>query len=246
MKSLQIKVKESYITGFIHESELDNGYVLIISHGFRGSIDGGNAYEIAERASKLGFKAVRYNFTPCRPLSTQIEELDAVVKYCTKNLSNKIILMGRSMGGSATIAYSANYFKPEGLILWATPTDLDECFRLILKDEYNKLKNGKTLKIEDEKGKVILEPAFVTSITKYNLQKDINDISNKGIDILFIHGDSDSVVPLKQTIEVFNNSKANEELHVIKGAAHDFEGYKNQITEITINWLKMLHQGKHI
>lgn len=58
-------------------------------------------------------------------------------------------------------------------------------------------------------------------------------------DVLLIHGDSDSIVPLsysEQAVEVYPSAK----LHVIPGAGHDFYGEEaRQATDWILEYLQL-------
>lgn len=55
--------------------------VLVLAHGFRGSMDGGGrAAVLAEMASEC-CNVIRFNFNGSQILSKQVEELEAVLAY---------------------------------------------------------------------------------------------------------------------------------------------------------------------
>lgn len=95
------------LQGVIHECEFPEGQrnVLVMAHGFRGSMEGGGrAAQLAEEISETVCTVVRFNFTWCTMLSNQVAELKAVLDFVRKTLQpEKLFLLGRSFGGATCI-----------------------------------------------------------------------------------------------------------------------------------------------
>lgn len=95
------------LQGVIHECEIPDfrRNVLVMAHGFRGSMEGGGrAAQLAEEISENICTVVRFNFTWCTMLSNQVAELKAVLDFVRKTLQpEKLFLLGRSFGGATCI-----------------------------------------------------------------------------------------------------------------------------------------------
>lgn len=95
------------LQGVIHECEIPDlrRNVLVMAHGFRGSMEGGGrAAQLAEEISEKICTVVRFNFTWCTMLSNQVAELKAVLDFVRKTLQpEKLFLLGRSFGGATCI-----------------------------------------------------------------------------------------------------------------------------------------------
>jgi len=91
----------------IHECEIPERRrnVLVMAHGFRGSMEGGGrATKLAEEISEKICTVVRFNFTWCTMLSNQVTELKAVLDFVRQTLQpEKLFLLGRSFGGATCI-----------------------------------------------------------------------------------------------------------------------------------------------
>ena len=75
--------------------------LLIMAHGFRGSMEGGGRAAYLSQMASLFVNVLRFNFTGSQILSHQIEELNAVLDFAMKEYKNpRIFLLGRSMGGA--------------------------------------------------------------------------------------------------------------------------------------------------
>lgn len=209
---------------------------LIICHGFRGSKDGGGrAVRLAERAAALGLSVLRFAFSPTETLSSQLDELGAMVDYCRNNICSRIILLGRSMGGSCALAFAASDQQISGLCLWATPSDLFETFQLSLGDGYKKLINGVTLEFNDEYGYLKMTPDFIDDFKNYDLLSSIQKVKSP---VLILHGSDDAVVPLHQAKRLWELANEPKQLKIIEGGDHQLAQHANLAADIVIDWLK--------
>ena len=87
------------------EAEAKCSNVLVMAHGFRGSMEGGGrAAKLADEISESICSVVRFNFSWCTCLSNQIAELKAVLDFVRETLKpEKLFLLGRSFGGATCI-----------------------------------------------------------------------------------------------------------------------------------------------
>lgn len=106
------------LQGVIHECESENGRrtVLVMAHGFRGSMDGGGrASLLAEEISETVCTVVRFNFTRCTMLRNQVAELKAVLDFVRETMRpEKLFLLGRSFGGATCIITACGKEAPKG------------------------------------------------------------------------------------------------------------------------------------
>ena len=95
------------LQGVIHQCVIPERQrnVLVMAHGFRGSMEGGGrAAQLAEEISETVCTVVCFNFTWCTMLSNQVAELKAVLDFARKTLQpEKLFLLGRSFGGATCI-----------------------------------------------------------------------------------------------------------------------------------------------
>jgi len=239
MRETRIPIDFDYgfLAGVVHEPAQGYEYAVIMCHGFRGSKDGGGrAVEVAQRAAEAGFAVLRFDFTPQQILSRQVEEVKAVVKYCRANIASRIILFGRSMGGSACLAYAAQNKNVEGLCLWSTPIDLEETFRLSLGQEiYDALASGKEVSIFDEFGTLELGPEFLVDFSRFNFKTLAKEFS--GGPVLIVHGTEDEVVPLRQAQTLYSLLNVPKRLEIIDGGDHRFVRCYDRAAAAVLGWL---------
>lgn len=212
--------------------------LLILAHGFRGSMEGGGRAAYLSQMASLFVNVLRFNFTGSQILSHQIEELNAVLDFAQRQYNNpRIFLLGRSMGGAASLVTASRREEIAGLALWATPNDLHATFINALGDEnYTRLKNGETLNLQDERGSITLTPDFVTDLDNYDLQGLLKAWQKRPL--LIIHGSEDETVDVAQAQRSFALAGRPKKLVIVNGADHSFTNHSNKAAEEVIGWLR--------
>lgn len=214
-----------------------NNAVLVMAHGFRGSRDsGGRAAGVAYQAA-AHMSVVRFNFTGTQIISRQVEELRAVLReVCLRAPGCRLFLLGRSLGGAASIITAAQTAGLAGLILWATPNDLRFTFRYVMGEEnYARLDAGETLHFNDERGECALTPDFLTDFDQYNLE---DCLRRTRLPVLLLHCAGDEVVLVQQAKRNAEVLGERGELHIFAGGDHSFTEYSEQAGEIIADWLR--------
>lgn len=212
--------------------------VLIMAHGFRGSRDGGGRSLALANLAEAVCKVVRFNFNGSQILSKQIEELQAVINAVRREANpKKIFLLGRSLGGAASMVTASLDKNIAGLILWATPNDLRKTFWNALGEElYNRLDAGETLHLEDERGKLDLTPNFLTDLDKYDLSSIMSSWQDRPL--LILHGEQDVTVEVAQGRRNFALAGGAKELHTFANGDHTFSECAEEANKIICSWLE--------
>lgn len=238
MKHVEIAHGNSKLEAVVHmPGKPDIRTVFIMCHGFRGSRDGGGrAVLLADEIAGMGFSVVRFNFTPLQSLSAQVEEIGAIVKYCQDHIGGKIILLGRSMGGSAAAVYASKAKNISGLCLWSTPWNLTVTFQLALGDGYKRLEKGQTLVINDEFGHLQLTKAFIDDFKKIDLPEYLRKLDQ--IPVLVLHGSQDEIVGLDQAEYVYQILQQPKEFKVISGGNHQLAEHSQEASMAVRSWLR--------
>lgn len=211
--------------------------VLIMAHGFRGSRDSGGraqgvAYQLAEHCD-----VVRFNFTGTKIISLQIAEIKAVIEK-VRILQPKchIYLLGRSLGGAASLITASMDSNIERLILWATPNNLRETFRYVMTEEYYaRLDAGETLHFTDERGECALTPNFLTDFDKYDLDNILKNWQQRPV--LLLHCTEDATVLVAQAQKNAALLGQWGTLKLFCGGDHSFTEYSGQAGAFIAQWL---------
>ncbi|MDR3349348.1 MAG: alpha/beta hydrolase [Acidaminococcales bacterium] len=227
------------IHGFLHPARAAAGRdaSLIVSHGFRGSPDGGGRALILAQAASEHLNVLRFPFTPLSGLSRQIEELLAVIAYARGALGPDVILLGRSMGGAASLLAAAKARDVRGLILWSVPFDLVGALAAALgRENMDKLRLGQPAELDDEWGKGVLTPDFYTDLLSYDLFGVFAVLPD--MPLLFVHGERDELAPAEDARDAFALARGGKRFHLVKGGDHRFiEGFPDCLDAV-MAWLK--------
>lgn len=219
-------------------------YIMIISHGFRGAKEnGGRIYKFADKLNQIGIAVLAADFSGSGnsegdfatvSLSRQVADLRSIINYAEDNYSLPVILLGRSFGGSTTLAAASADDRIVAYVLWSTPIYLTETFTKIMPQEFSRLKNGQQVKITDEAGQYILQPDLIQDFEKHDMDKYLDSIKKP---LLVINGSSDELVDPSNALHV-KEKVALSTLDIIDGADHRFVNRVAEREEITIKWLK--------
>ncbi len=221
----------------VENNRSQNNAVLVMAHGFRGSRDsGGRALGVAQQAA-AAVSVVRFNFTGTQILSLQVAELRAVLAEVRRRWPGcALYLLGRSLGGAASIVTAAQEKTLAGLILWATPHDLRQTFRYVMTDEYyDRLDAGETLHFNDERGECALTPSFLTDFDKYDLSACLNSLQ---LPVLLLHCAGDATVLVEQARQNAAVLGDRGELHIFDGGDHSFTEHSDAAGALVAGWLQ--------
>lgn len=211
--------------------------VLIMAHGFRGSRDsGGRAQGVAQQAA-VHCNVVRFNFTGTKIISRQVEEILAVVHEVHKReTESRIYLLGRSMGGAASIIAASCEPQIERLILWATPNNMRKTFVHVMgKEHYQQLNSGKTLHFTDERGECALTPDFLTDFDKYSISDILSCWDERPV--LILHCETDEIVLVEQAKRNSELLGDKSELHIFPAGDHSFTEHSEEAGALLADWL---------
>lgn len=236
MQTLQIPAGIRQLNAKFHPAPGGAGRpVMVLCHGFCGSADGGSSTELASALQQQDMALLRFWFTPHRCLSQQVAEINAVIDYCRRNVSRKIVLAGRSMGAAAVLAAAARDRNLSGLCLMACPADLPSTFRGILRNDYGRLERGEAVTVIHEGNPVHLTPDFIDDFSRYDLIADIRSLA--GLPVLIIHGAADVTVPAEHARRLFDAAGEPKRILLLPDHGHSFIGVGDRFIPTVVDWL---------
>ena len=232
------------LSGVINLCEKESGrrHVLVMAHGFRGSMDGaGRAAALADEIGENICSVVRFNFSWCTMLSNQVAELKAVLDFVRETLRpEKVFLLGRSFGGATCIVTACggeNAYRPYGMILWSAPNSLKQTFIQVLgEDAFQEALKGKAIMLDDERGHDEIPAAFVTDLFHYDVAELLKKWK-KG-PLLIIHGENDTTVTPDQAKENFEIAGGEKQLCYMADDNHHLDLRFKKAGALVKNWLK--------
>ncbi len=229
----------------INESRADT--VIVVSHGFTGSKEGsGRAITMAEELSGLGFSTLLFDFSGCGEsegswedisLSGQTTDLGAIVDWCREKGFKRIVLTGRSFGGTTVLNYAARDEGINAVCTWAAVARPGALFEKRIGKTYLK-KSQELVAIKGEEGVRYLKRKFFDDLRKHDLQQSSAALSPRSF--LIIHGSADQSVPVEEAELLYKAAKEPKKLVIIEGADHRFTDHLEQVWNNFFDWLKKL------
>lgn len=238
-KELYTKRDENQIYGLIYvpKNAGEKMPAVIFSHGFGGNYQVGTQY--AEALVQKGYVVYCFDFCGGSPGSrsdgstldmsifTEQEDLEAVIHMMQEQPfvdEENIFLMGTSQGGAVSaITAAANKEEIKGAIL------LYPAFVLVdrIKEQFENVED-----IPDTYYLMWMTVgrAYAENLLDYDIYEAISTYDK---DVLLIHGDADSIVPLsysEKAVEVYDSAR----LKVLPGAGHGFSGSD---AEQAVTWM---------
>ncbi|MBO5993627.1 MAG: alpha/beta hydrolase [Acidaminococcaceae bacterium] len=230
------------LSGVINLCEVEERQrnVLVMAHGFRGSMEGaGRAAALADEIGESICSVVRFNFSWCTMLSNQVAELKAVLDFVRETLRpGKLFLLGRSFGGATCIvtACGDDAYRPNGMILWSAPNSLKQTFIQVLGEEaFQTALAGKSIVLDDERGHDEIPAEFVTDLLYYDLAELLKKWK-KG-PLLIIHGEKDTTVTPDQAKENLEIAGGESQLYYMEGDNHHLDLRFKEAGELVKKWL---------
>jgi putative redox protein len=221
--------------------------LVIVCHGFTGTKEGGGrALEMGDALAGKGFSTLLFDFAGCGEsegnwadltLSGQVSDLEATVNWGRSADFNRIILTGRSFGGSTVLAYAAGDPDLAAVCTWAAVARLEPLFNRFIG---NRLEGPaeEILAIAGEEGMLELKRKFFIDLKSYNIPSCAAKITPRKL--LVIHGSADEAVPCSDAELIYNSALEPKELTIIKGANHRFSEHLDQVWACFFGWLKTI------
>lgn len=168
-------------------------------------------------------------------LSAQAHDLRQVIDYVAGHYSLPIYLLGRSFGGSTVLAGGSGDPRIRGFVLWSAPVHLQDTFRAMMQEDFERLSAGQTICISDENGSFVLEPDLVRDFARHDMDAYLERIGDRPI--LVIHGEADETVAAENAGYV-KVRLPNANLHMVSGADHRFNGLTSLREKLTLDWFR--------
>ena len=213
-ESFRLSVEERTISGILHLPPIANPPCVITAHGLFSSKDSDKFISIADYFTHNGLAVIRFDFGGCgespgsiadTTVSKRLKELKAVVTFARQHpsLSNRLGLLGSSLGGYVSLLYAAQDQAVRALSVWATPYNLMELRHNIPEDELRRLKQ-----------------TFFIDAAQYHLESVLSELAT----VQIIQGNNDTIVSCTHARELFSRVSQPKELHIIPEGDHSLTG----------------------
>lgn len=232
---------------FLNES-LAKKPVVIFCHGYKGFKDWGAWNRVGELFSKAGYNFIKFNFShngTTIQFPTDFEDLNAfgennylleladlgkVIDWVSDKSnyskyfnSNEIYLIGHSRGGGIVLLEGVKNEKISKIITWASVSDF---FSRLPNDnaEIEEWKSNGVRYVLNGRTKQEMPHYYQFYETAVNNQDKLDirtHVSNSYKPMLFIHGDSDQAVSLKES-EKLHEWNLGSSIEIIEDGDHTF------------------------
>ena len=212
--------------------------ILIIGHGVTGNKDRPFVVALAEAVASEGMAVLRFSFAgngtsggdfrDCT-ISKEVEDLKVVVTSAVNN-GYRVTYAGHSMGGAVGVLAASSDHKIRHLISLAGMVNTKDFYDREFGEE------------KPDDGCMWEEPSCPLSSTYKNDMYSIGSVASKASEVkvpwLLIHGDSDDVVPIDDSREIFALANEPKKIIEIPGANHVFsEASLEPMREAVIDWI---------
>ncbi len=205
---------------------------------------------MAERLADCGFSTLLFDFAGCGEsegrwenisLSGQIADLRTVSKWCRREGFEKVILNGRSFGGTTALCYAPQDKNVDAVCTWAAVARPKELFEKRAGPK-NSLEGNpdQLITLEGEEGAVSLKRRFFHDLNKHDPLRSAAALAPRRL--LIIHGSGDQSVPLEDARLLYNRAKEPKKLVIIENADHRFSEHLDQVWNTFFSWLGISEQ----
>ena len=207
---------------------------VVFSHGLFSSKDGYKITLLAKDIVTAGCALLTFDFSwRASPdpavsgisLSDEIDDLEAAVEAALSRGYGRVHLAGSSMGAAVSLLFygrgPAAVDKVDSMILIAPPFDLEELI-MLNKSGDGAGSPGQAELTAEESG--FLKDKFFSEVRELNPALRIGSVD---IPVLCIHGEFDSVVPVKNSFRIRDISPSGSRIVVIPGGDHNLTDQKS-------------------
>jgi len=246
-----LKLAALLMTAKPHQEQIEAGNhkstLIIVCHGFTGSKEGsGQAVAMGNELALLGFSTLLFDFAGCGEsegkwedltLTGQIDDLGSVVDWSRLQGFKRIILTGRSFGGSTVIGYAARDKYIDAICTWAAVARPDQLFSHFIKGRESGAAD-ELLTIESDEAPLNLRRSFFNDLARHDLPGCAAAIAPRKL--LVIHGSADQSVSCSDAELIYQSATEPKKLVIIDGADHRFSNHTSQVWALFFDWLKRL------
>ena len=232
---------------YINSADQKSG-LLVFAHSFKGEANEDGRFEkLAKLLESIYVSSIRMEFPgsinsleddSTYSLSNCLADMEVCASYMLDNYdidTEHLALLGYSMGGRLVSLFNMKHPEFKTMVLWAPCCKIFELSDSFLEQPLVSLK-----KQADEKGYIdfydiyndkntVFPKEFVADLLDGRIEEFIKFNGN----ILIIHGDKDTTVPLEESKKLYDSLQNCEDkkLKIIKGADHGFGLWDQRIED---------------
>ncbi len=200
---------------------------------------------MGEKMAKLEIVVLRFDFSGTgdsegnfadASLSNYILDLTGAIEFARSVTGGKIILLGRSLGGTTVICQAATDKRVAAVCSWSAPVDLEETFvepvRSLLRS------GGEMLELPDGNGFFLLSRNFFRDLQKYKITEAAAAISPRPLFV--VHGTADETVSFRQAVKLYEAAREPKSRLFVDKGDHRFLMHYDLVEKETIKWVQLI------
>ena len=219
-----------------HPGAKDENHIVIIGHGVTGNKDRPFVLSLAEALAADGIPTLRMSFSgngnsegrfEDSTISKEVEDLCCVMDALD---DWNIIYVGHSMGGAVGVLRASKDTRILSLVSLSGMVHTEEFAQREFSD------------VTPDKGCMWDEPACPLSQDYIDDMSSIETVVTRASSIqvpwLLVHGTADDVVPLQDSLDIFERANEPKQLIRIDGSDHVFSEHTPQMIHIVLGWIR--------
>jgi len=223
-----------------HAGDEGENFIVVLGHGVTGNKDRPFVVALAEALSGDGIPTLRLSFSgngdsegrfEDSTISKEVEDLCCVIDALDEDWN--IIYVGHSMGGAVGVLRASKDNRIQALVSLAGMVHTESFAQTEFGD------------VTPDSGCMWDEPSCPLSSAYMDDMKMIGSVVTRAPSIevpwLLVHGTEDDVVPLQDSLDIYERANDPKELIQIDGCDHVFSEHTDQMIKIVSGWVR-----KHI
>lgn len=227
------------LMGVFHYPAEKTDRCLIVCHGFASSKDLALLWHLCDEAQKVGIAGFRFDFAGLgdsqgefqdSTYSKQMSDLCKAIDLCVERGYTRIALCGHSMGGAVSLLVAAQDQRVRAVVDIAAPSHPETMAERFLVE-----KNGDRIDLTMGNRTYTLTQRFIDDLSLVDVDAAVRRISAP---ILFVHGDADRIVPIKNSEHLYEiATSTDKDLQAIAGGNHLLSRHHQEVAKLVANWL---------
>lgn len=219
-----------------HRGDKGQKVIVVLGHGVTGNKDRPFVVALAEALSNDGIPTLRMSFSgngdsegrfEDSTISKEVEDLCRVIDALD---GWNILYVGHSMGGAVGVLLASKDTRIVGLVSLAGMVHAEAFAQREFGD------------VTPEMGFMWDEPTFPLSQTYIDDTAAIGTVVTRAPSIqvpwLLVHGTEDDVVPLQDSLDIFERANEPKQLVQIEGADHVFSEHTPDMIKVVHEWVR--------
>lgn len=254
-ESVVLTVEDKQIFGILHRPlHATKVPAVLMCHGFAGTKVGRYRLyvRLSEALAAAGIASLRIDFRGCgdsegqfidTTFNGQVADALAALHYLVDEAgvdSERIGILGRSLGGPVAIVTARHFSKVKSVVLWASVFHGESWksqWEEALSERSEGIRKADPILFQGQP----MNPQLFLQLLKLNMVRELDALSN--VPLLCIHSEKDEVVDLSHALH-FRASRENavgmSHFTHLQQSSHDFSDHKEQeeTIKLTVDWYK--------